>query len=408
MRFLLLMLVLVAACGPGVSNWDPLALEPRSPTLPSRVDPHDALAVYQYGASLLESAPTDAAAVFHLASRLDPTWADPLYARRIALLMADPEVFSEYMRGSRELLRAPGVQRVDSLYRQALMLSPFLHQRHDVQAIKKALAWSIEDQIRMENPSANITPTSIEIYIDQLLQKAEPATLAWVAHSEGKFVAAEDHYRKALSRSKRKAYLHADLARLLVLMGKFPQAREEMTNALRELRESDQDELVRIYESKALYEHSIGLILEQLNDLAGAREAYARALQEDLSYYPSHLRLGELALSAGDTLTALSEFELAVQIRESDAGVRHKYADLLLRAGKFAESEAESRHAIELEPLFALPYFSLAEAVFAQGRLADAAEHYGNFMGRAPRSSPQRDQVRGRLSEISAAAGEAR
>jgi tetratricopeptide (TPR) repeat protein len=384
-----------------------MAIEPQQPTLPERLDPNDAHAVYAYGVSLLRSAPARAAQVFHWAGRLDPTWADPLYARRVALLMVDPAVFSEYMRGAPKLARSPGVQKVDSLYRQALMLNPFLQQRHDVMAIKQTLAWSIERELRRNNPGVPIHSSEVEQYIDRSLQRAEPAVAAWVAHSEGRFAAAQESYRRALSRSGNKAYLRADLARVQVLMGRFQDAREEMTLALEALRETDQKKLIRVYESKALYEHSIGLILEQLDDLPGAREAYARALQEDLSYYPSHLRLGDLALSAGDTATALGEFELAVQIREDDAGIRFKFAELLLRAGRFQAAESEARRAIALEPVFALPYFLMAEAVYAQGRHADASEHYRDFMERTSRQSPQRGYVESRLGEISAASGQA-
>jgi tetratricopeptide (TPR) repeat protein len=282
------------------------------------------------------------------------------------------------------------------------MLSPFLQQKHDVKAIKRALAWSLEKELRRENPTAQVNRTEIEYYIDQMLQRVDPAVSAWIAHSEGRFVAAQDSYRKALSQSNNKAYLRADLARLLVLMGRFPDARDEMTLALEELRTTDQEKLIRIYESKALYEHSIGLILEQLGDQAGAREAYARALQEDLSYYPSHIRLGDLALSAGDTATALTELELAVQIRGEDAGIRYMHAELLFRAGHFEAAAAESMEAIALEPLFALPYLLLAESIYAQGRHMDAAPHYREFLDRATRRAPEREQVKLRLAEIAA------
>jgi hypothetical protein len=49
---------------------------------------------------------------------------------------------------------------------------------------------------------------------------------------------------------------------------------------------------VYFYDSKALFEHTIGMLLEQENDFAGAREAYARALQEDLAFYRPTSGLG--------------------------------------------------------------------------------------------------------------------
>lgn len=404
--FLSLLLIALTACVPALGEWDPLAVEPQRPTLPADLDPNDAHALYAYGSLVLEGSPRRAAEFFHWASRLDPTWADPLYARRLALLMSDRAIFSEYMQASPKLLRSPGMQKVDSLYRHALMLNPFLQQRHYFTAVKQALARSVEQEIRRANPGAPIHSGEIESYIERTLRNGDPETAAWVAHSEGRFGAAQENYRRALRRSKERAYLHAGLARVLVLAGRFGEARDEMMLALKEMRETDEKKLVRVYESKALYEHSIGLIMEQLGDQTGAREAYGRALQEDLSYYPSHLRLGELALSAGDTTAALAEFELAVQIRGDDAGVRYKYADLLQRAGRSEAAESEARLAIEAEPLFALPYLVLADAAQAQGKGGEAATHYGAFLERASRTAEQRPYAEGRLSALGGATTE--
>ena len=77
-----------------------------------------------------------AAAAFYHASRLDPTWADPVYARRIALFMAEPRMFSQYLRGSRRVVASPGVQRLDSLYLRALTLNPFPRRQQDAIALR--------------------------------------------------------------------------------------------------------------------------------------------------------------------------------------------------------------------------------------------------------------------------------
>src|SRR5690606_10993089 len=128
-------------------------------------------------------------------------------------------------------------------------------------------------------------------------------------------------------------------------------------------RGQDEQELVRIYESKALYEHAIGLAEEAQQNLAAAREAYARALQEDLSYFPAHIRLGEVALALGDTTTAIAELALAAEAADDDAGARFHYGRLLAAANRGEEAERELRRAIELEPLFAEPYLVLGQVL---------------------------------------------
>src|SRR6185369_14516804 len=62
---------------------------PRRPALPAQSDTNDASAYYRLGMSRLSANPREAADAFWWASRLDPHWADPLYARRAALLMSN-------------------------------------------------------------------------------------------------------------------------------------------------------------------------------------------------------------------------------------------------------------------------------------------------------------------------------
>ena len=62
-----------------------------------------------------------------------------------------------------------------------------------------------------------------------------------------------------------------------------------------------------MYESKALLEHSIGLVQQRLGNKSAAKEAFGRALQEDLSYFPAHVQLAYLALDGKDTTTLESQ-----------------------------------------------------------------------------------------------------
>ena len=50
-------------------------------------DSNSAAAYYYHGLQVLGKKPYEAADAFYWAARLDPQWADPIYARRVALLM---------------------------------------------------------------------------------------------------------------------------------------------------------------------------------------------------------------------------------------------------------------------------------------------------------------------------------
>ena len=95
------------------------------PELAGNLDVNDPSSYYQHGVSILTRAPQSAADAFYWASRIDPAWADPLYARRIALLMADQRLFLRYLEGHRRTLQSEEVQQIDSLYGRALWINRF-------------------------------------------------------------------------------------------------------------------------------------------------------------------------------------------------------------------------------------------------------------------------------------------
>lgn len=379
-------------------DWDPLAREPGTPQISG--DPNDANNYYQHGLTLLEKEPLAAADAFHHASRIDPTWGTPVYARRIALLMSNMYVYDQYTQGVRKVITAPGVERLDSLYFRALVLNPFPPRSEDVRAFRALMMYRVMQDLRREYPNAILDEAAISTQLDRYLRRAGPGTRAWMAHSEGRYSEAADLYRQALKSRSTAPYLRVDLARVLLLAGRPEEARAEMQIAVDELRSRDEDELVRLYESKALYEYSIGRMLEDMNDVEGARASYSRALEEDLSYHPAHMRLAELAFAEGDTLTAISTISLAAEIQPDDPTVHYQRGRLLASAGEYGEAETALRRSIAIEPLFAKPYLSLAGVLQDRGDLAGAVEQYRAYLEREARGQREAREAGARLEEL--------
>ena len=190
------------------------------------------------------------------------------------------------------------------------------------------------------------------------------------------------------------------------MIGNDDSTRGEMALALDKLRERDVKHFVYLYESKAVLEHSIGLSYEAKGDLEAAREAYGRALQEDLSYYPAHVRLGRMALTAGDTATALSELDLAVQLKGDDPWVQAHYGATLAQAGRLGDAVEHLRKAIELEPFYPIPYYLLGRVAEMMGNSAGAVEHYRGFLARASGRDPRVADVNEHLAALNASARE--
>ena len=375
---------------------------PARPRLTAAADTNSAHAYFAHGINVLEQQPHQAADAFYWAARLDPAWADPLYARRIALMMSDPRRLEGYMEGNRRIIQSPGIRQIDSLQYRALTLNPFLYRRLDRQLVKFYIRSSIKRGESMQSVSQRTDDGLLDHVIESWLNTADPGMRGWSSYSAGRFQDALRHYASALKGSRNKSDIHADRARIFFMTGSMDSARVSMTQAVEQMRKKDQDDLVYFYESKALYEHSIGMIHEERDDLAAARDAYARALQEDLSYYPAHTRLAMLALEEGDTTTAQGAMALAVQIRGDDPGLRYNYGLMLVVARKLDEAEEQARKAIESEPYFARPYNLLGRVLEAKGKRDEAVAQYREFLRRAPREDAQRSWVTERLAMLGA------
>ncbi|MGH9884197.1 MAG: hypothetical protein ACREBE_01625, partial [bacterium] len=302
--------------------------EPRRPKLAAGADTNDAHAYYDFAVDLLARDPDKAADALYWSSRIEPMWADAYYARRIALILANPR------------MTVKEAKPIDSLLFRALGLNPFLSTRLD--------RFLIPVQVR-------------------LLSGTPVAVRAWFAYNEGLYDEALDLYAKAIKTEKKKTWLYVARARLLFGINRPDSALADLNAAVEEIRREENKDLVVVYQSRAVIEHSLAVVHERLGNAAAAKEAYGRALQEDLSYYPAHLQLSFLALEAHDTTTALSELDLATQLREDDAGAQYLSGFTLVMAGRATDAEPHLKKAIQLDPWYAAPKFIYA-------RLLEAAE----------------------------------
>ena len=312
-RPILLALFLLA---PGIALAQRDKQDLKRPLLPPNADTNDARAYYDFGLDQIRSNPKVAASAFYWASLLEPTSADAFYARRVALLLTDPDRLSRYWAADRNTLKRAEIKAIDSLYLHSLTLNPFFYEmleRHLQDAV-------IDNIIRRATMGTSATPTEVRYQIDQYLRQLGPGESAFRAYNDGRFAEALKQYARAIKESKYKHYYRRMRGRLFFQLGNVDSALTELTLAVEELRKRDAKDLVYVYESKELLEHSIGMAYERLGKPDKAREAYGRALQEDLGYSPAHVRLGYMAIESGDTTTALSEFDIAVQLRPEDSG----------------------------------------------------------------------------------------
>jgi tetratricopeptide (TPR) repeat protein len=400
MRGILLLALAVLAAAPAGAQARVDAPPPR-PAL-ADADSNDAGAYFRLGQQLLETEPGKAADAFWWASQIDPAWADPLYGLFAARLLREPSLLASYLEYDPRTGAVPGVLAVNRIYVRAVRMDPFLRPQFDREILERyAVAVALGPGVRPR------TPSSADFYLERQLERMHPVMRGRVLAGEGRLVEALEVFDDALRRGRRanpgvQRYIRHWRARLFAQAGNDSMALAELRSAIEAGEEAEREDL-RFYESKAVLAYSEGLLHERRGDLAAAREAYARALVEDLSYYAAHARLGALALAAGDSAGALMEAGMAAEVAPDDAATRLAHATMLARMGHFAEAEAEALAATKLAPYYADAWLLLGLARDALG--GDAVEAYRAFVDRARQGDPRRARAERVLAERAALAG---
>lgn len=378
---------------------------PRRPALVT-ADTNDARAYLRLGAQRLADRPREAADAFYWAYQLDPSLSEALYGRYAALLMSDPRKLVGYMQEERRVVRSAEVQAIDSLYFRALTMNPFLYREHDHLMFRLYLRNLARQELAREEGGHRVTEADIDEWINDIMHSGSAYMRAREAYAERRFPDAlrllDEAAREPAARGLPRRWFRSERARLLAHTGDNQGALADFTQALTEMRSEDERDLVFLYQSKALLEHAVGMLHERMGNAAAAREAYGRALTEDLAFYPAHVRLGIIALAAGDTTTALSELDIAAQAAGSDAAVLYTYGAVLTQLGRLEEAAQQLTRASQAAPFYADPYLALGVVHDGQGNLAGALEAYRAFLARASGEHRRRAVAEQRVAALAA------
>ena len=395
-------MLLVLATVPADADAQRAGEVPRRPRLTADADTNDARAYLALGEQRIQDRPREAADAFYWAYQLNPTLSDALYGRYTALLMTNPQRLVLYWEGDRRTVRHPEVMAIDSLYFRALTLDPFLYLKFEAALFRMYLErWARQEIDR--SGGMRVGEAEVQRFVSELLLNAGPYIRARESYARGRFPDALRLYDDALRQARRKSAMRAERGRMHAHLRNWQPALADFTQALEEMRREDQRDLVYLYESKALLEHGIGMLHERMANLPAAREAYGRALTEELSFYPAHVRLATLALTEGDTATAMAEYALAAETT-SEPSVLYVYGAILAQTGRYDEAAAQFQRLTQTAPFYADPWFGLAMVRDAQGDGPAAVEAYRGFLARATRNHGRRAHADQRVQALGAPA----
>lgn len=353
------------------------------PRLAPGADTNDARAYYACGDDLLHRGRSldTADLAFYWAARLDPAWAEPLYARAAVIVRAFKwDVALRRWHGVVQL--APRQRHlVDSLTRLALGRDPFIGTRFDL----------------IMGSGPGIRP-----------HEDDPVRLGLNYYHWQQFRTAIEWLGKAIALHPGAVELRVYRAHAYYYLQRYDSTVADLQLALDTLRRRETGQLVPIYLSKEMFEYAVGMAEVQRQDYAAGRAAFARALVENLSFYMAHARLAGVAFGQHDTATALAELDLAVQLAPRDPTLRFYDGYALLGVKRYDEASAQLASAIDLDPEYAAPYFERARLEEARGRRAAAAPWYQAFLAHAAATAPDRTAARRRLATLDAAPPDSR
>jgi Tfp pilus assembly protein PilF len=351
---------------------------PKRPELFAGADTNSWFAYYQSGLSNLRRRPDLAADDFYWAERLNPGAPEPLYAGWVAYWKRRPDRFWDYIAGKRFVVDSKEVQHVDSLRLKALQRNPMMYQG----------LW-------------------IELFEDEapLNMSLDPALQGIIAYAHGNPMRAAERLGQAVKSRENRSFRY-DRALALYQIAEYDTAANELQLLLDDMKKREEKKLVRMYESKQMFQYGIAIVMLAKGDTAAARESLGKALTEDLSFAPAHIELAHLAAATGDTATAIQELSQAVELDSSDVTAQYELGVYLMMQNKTDDAQAHLRRAIALEPYYAQPYYPLAYLLEYEEKNAEAATMYTAFADRAPRSEEHRAEVaRAHAAALQKAAG---
>jgi len=333
------------------------AQEPERPVLTAGGDPKLWEPYFDQGVKLFSHGPVSAERNFYWASKLDPTRAEPLYARYAAILARSKETdIIGYFRHDAVTWRRPEIIAADSLRMLAFMRSPFVHR-------------GLEALIFERFPGA---------YPDDL------DTRAWIAYSNGDFQKAIELQTRRIERGGRAArWRRVNRAISYVSLGDNRRALDDLRTLLESLRVDDDATATTFYESKHFLLYMIGMLHTTMRDYVSARAAFQESLLENAAFAYGNSGLAALSRIQRNNAQAADEYALAIELAPYDGVLRHWRATVLFDLQRYADAEQELTRAIAIEPHWPAPVHLLARVRERQGRENDALDLYAKYVAMA-------------------------
>jgi tetratricopeptide (TPR) repeat protein len=244
------------------------------------------------------------------------------------------------------------------------------------------------------------SPEAVKAY-DQGVTEWERFYYSEAEASLKRAIAADSTFAAAWARL---AYLHANL-------GNDADARRESAHAIALSAHATQREqlLVRLLRYRTTYDNTRasavaeslftlypdepeaylvrGQLYEQEKNLEAAIEMYERAVDADTGFAPAVMNLGYAYSNLGEQDKAVDYMQQYIRMAPGVADPRASYADVLSRAGRYADALEQYRASLQLKPDYWYSVGQIGRVYALLGRLKEATQELDRSFEMVPKSS---------------------
>src|ERR1700732_925195 len=171
-----------------------------------------------------------------------------------------------------------------------------------------------------------------------------------------------DHLKKAVSLTDKAS----DGEKLLIL------ANEAGANADTVKQKDYLDKLVTAYPNDERAQFNLANDYFAQQELDPAVEHYRKATEIAPTYSPAYNVLGYAYRQQGDYTSAERAFKKYIDLIPNDPNPYDSYAELLLKMGRFEQSQAQYHRALAIDPHFVPSHFGLSAALLYTGKATEA------------------------------------
>ncbi len=340
-------------------------------------DTNDAHLYYAAGVDAIRTDPSLASAAFYWASRLDPSWADPYFARWYTLRTAADEDRPRRIDGrviKRRITLPDSVRRrIDSLILQAYVRNPF-----------------VDEQLAVEGPALLATYQVAMAHNGRHIS----SKLTWYgAFAMRDWATAARMLRAALDSEPSAIGLYVYRAESQFYLTQYDSCAATLRAAIARIDEHDPRDTLRVYRSKEMFTYAIAIAEDAAGNDTGARTAYRQTVSENDGFAMAHLHLANRAMARQDTATAIVEAIEAAEIQSGDADVELNAGYALLQARRLTDAIVHLHAAVRIDPQYALASLYLGQALSQHADTAGALAAYRDYLARSRRDDAERATV---------------